>query len=121
MAHFAEIDENNVVLRVVVVNNSDIQDESGNENEILGRNFCVNLFGGSWIQTSYNKAIRKSYAGIGYTYNPIKDVFIMPQPYSSWALDENSDWQAPIPEPDDGYWSWDEDNQQWVEIEIPEA
>jgi len=76
MAHFAEIDENNIVLRVIVVANEDTFDQDGNENEAIGAKFCHNLLGGRWIQTSYNARIRGKYAGIGDTYNSAKDEFI---------------------------------------------
>ncbi len=78
MAHFAEIDQNNMVLRVVVVNNKDTSDENGNEVEQIGREFCFRLLGGNWIQTSYNSNFRGKYAGIGDTYDPINDVFVSP-------------------------------------------
>ena len=121
MAHFAELDENNVVLRVIVVANEDTADGDGNEVEALGIAFCQNLLGGTWVQTSYNDNIRKQYAGIGYTYDPNADVYIRPEPFPSWSLDENHDWQPPTPHPDDGKpYSWDEDTTTWVEIEIPD-
>jgi hypothetical protein len=107
MAHFAEIDSTNTVIRVIVV---------ANEHEANGAEWCHNLLGGTWIQTSYNNNIRKQYAGIGYTYDAVADVFIAPQPFPSWSLDENYDWQAPIDYPADGkFYSWDEANQVWVE------
>lgn len=119
MAHFAEIDENNVVLRVIVVGNSDITDENGIEQEQLGIEFCQRLLGGNWKQTSYNGNMRKNYAGIGYTYNPNLDAFVPPQPYSSWVLDANTArWNAPIPMPDDGKkYIWDENLVSWVEVQ----
>jgi hypothetical protein len=120
MAHFAEIDENNMVINVIVVANEDTTDENGVEIEALGVEFCKNLLGGTWVQTSYNDNIRKQYAGIGYSYDPDADVFIAPSPFPSWQLDENHDWQPPTPRPDGNFY-WDEDNRQWVEIEIPEA
>ena len=108
MAHFAEIDSNNMVLRVIVV---------ADEHEANGAEWCNNLLGGTWVQTSYNNNIRKQYAGIGYTYNELADVFIQPQPFASWSLDANYDWQAPIDYPADGKdYSWDEANQVWVEL-----
>jgi hypothetical protein len=71
-------------------------------------------------RTSYNNNIRKQYAGIGYTYDPVNDVFICPQPYGSWTLDDNFDWQPPTPKPDDGKrYAWFEPNQQWIEIVEP--
>jgi hypothetical protein len=107
MAHFAEIDSNNTVLRVIVV---------ADEHESNGAEWCHNLLGGTWIQTSFNNNIRKQYAGIGYTYDATADVFITPKPFPSWSLDENYDWQAPIDYPADGKrYSWDEANQVWVE------
>jgi len=107
MAHFAEIDSTNTVLRVIVVDD---------EHEENGAEWCHNLLGGTWVQTSYNNRIRKQYAGIGYTYDAVADVFISPKPFESWSLDENYDWQPPIAYPADekGY-SWDEANQVWVE------
>ena len=122
MAHFAEIDANNVVLRVIVVGNKDTSDASGVEKESIGKAFCERLFGGNWVQTSYNGNIRKRYAGIGYSYDPTLDAFIAPQPYPSWTLDANADWQAPVPMPDDGkMYSWDEAAQSWVEVTMNAA
>ena len=107
MAHFAEIDENNIVIRVLVVDNS---------LEHRGADFLANdlNLGGTWIQTSYNHNFRKQFAGIGYTYDVSNDVFITPQPYSSWSLDENFEWQPPIAKPKDGVWDWDEESGNWV-------
>ena len=106
MAHFAEIDSNNKVLRVIVV---------ADENETNGAQWCNNLLGGTWIQTSYNNSIRKQYAGAGYTYDTYADQFVSPQPYASWSLDANNDWQAPTPKPEGDY-TWDEATLAWVEI-----
>ena len=115
MAHFAELDAYNVVLRVIVVSNADTADVSGAEKEEIGVAFCTRLLGGNWKQTSYNGNIRKRYAGIGYTYDAGRDAFIAPQPYPSWALDANTDWQAPVPMPDDGErYDWDEETLAWV-------
>jgi hypothetical protein len=119
MAHFAELDENNIVTNIIVVHNNELLDENGNESEQKGIDFCVNLFGGTWIQTSYNANFRKNYAGIGHTYNPIADVFIAPQPYPSWLLDSNYDWQAPTLMPE-GAWIWNEENTEWVAV-IPDT
>ena len=83
MAHFAKL-ENNVVTQVIVVANQDILDEQGQENEQKGIDFCSNLLGGTWKQTSYNGNIRKNYAGVGYTYDEGRDAFIAPKPYNSW-------------------------------------
>jgi hypothetical protein len=118
MAHFAEIDENNVVQQVIVVANKDTSDANGNEVESIGVAFCQKLLGGNWKQTSYNGNIRKNYAGIGYTYHADIDAFVAPQPYPSWVLDENAQWQAPVPMPEDGkMYSWDEAAQAWTEVE----
>ena len=90
MAHFAQLDANNVVLQVIVVSNADTADAEGNEQEWIGQAFCVRLFGGaenSWKQTSYNAKFRKNYAGIGYTYDPGLDAFIPPQPAPDCTLD----------------------------------
>lgn len=79
MAHFAELDENNVVLRVVVVNNSELLDDDGNEQELLGASFCQDLFGGKWKQTSYNNSFRGRYAVVGGFYDPVSDEFFPPK------------------------------------------
>jgi hypothetical protein len=115
MAHFAEIDNNNTVLRVVVVDNKDILDSNGNESETIGRDFCHNLYGGRWIQTSYNGKIKKYYAGVGMIYREDLDVFVRSQPYPSWSFnDELKDWQAPVPHPQDGLmYEWVESIGNW--------
>ena len=79
-----------------------------------------NFRGQKCVRTSYNHNIRKQYAGIGYYYDEVADVFVAPQPYPSWTLDTNHDWQPPVARPEEGYWSWDEDNLQWVELQIEE-
>jgi hypothetical protein len=122
MAHFAELDDNNVVKRVIVVATKDNSDANGVEKESIGKAFCERLFGGNWVQTSYNGNIRKRYAGIGYTYDIARDAFIAPQPFPSWTLDENTDWQAPVPTPNDGkMYSWDEATQSWNEVTMGTA
>jgi hypothetical protein len=116
MAHFAELDSNNVVLRVVVIDNKDTADASGIEKEHIGAAFCERLFGGIWKQTSYNGNIRKNFAGIGYSYMPAPiDGFAAPRPYSSWNLDpDDCQWVAPVPMPTDGQmYSWNEESQSW--------
>ena len=119
MAHFAQLDDNNVVTQVIVVANEELLFE-GVENETQGVIFCRSLFGNDtkWVQTSYNGTIRKRYAGIGYTYDADKDAFIAPQPYPSWTLDENTDWQPPVPMPvEEGkVFAWFEPNQEWIEV-----
>lgn len=117
MAHFAEIDENNIVQRIVVVKNEELLID-GIEVESKGREFLANLLGGNWIQTSINNNFRKQYAGNGYSYFPDEDIFVAPQPFNSWLLDENFDWQAPTPMPTEGRWYWDEANLIWVEEAI---
>jgi hypothetical protein len=119
MAHFAQLDENNVVTQVIVVANSDTSDASGVEKEHIGAAFCERLFGGVWKQTSYNGNKRKNYAGIGYTYREDIDAFVPPQPYASWVLNETTaQWEAPVAMPDNGgMYTWDEDNQAWVEVQ----
>jgi hypothetical protein len=102
MAHCAEIIEG-VVVRVVVISN----DYEPNVEE-----FATELFGGTWIQTSYNSNFRGTYAGKGYSYNSDEDIFIAPQPYPSW-IRVGSFWEPPIPEPTDGRYSWNEENQSW--------
>jgi hypothetical protein len=118
MAHFAELDANNVVLRVVVIDNKDTSDADGIEKESIGVAFCERLFGGGiWKQTSYNSNFRKRYAGIGDTYIQDIDAFIPPQPYPSWILDADANWQAPVSMPTDGVYLWDEALQNWVQSE----
>ena len=121
MAHFAQI-ENNLVIQVIVVDNSDILDEQGNELESIGTQFCTSLLGGTWMQTSYNGNMRKNYAGIGYTYNSVRDAFIAPQPYPSWTLVEDTClWEAPVAMPtDDKMYTWDEPTTSWVVTVIEE-
>lgn len=130
MAHFAELDQNNVVLRVIVIGNEETHDVNGNENEELGIAFCRRLFGlnTNWRQTSYNGKIRFRYAGIGYTYDEVLDAFIQPKPYPSWILDPaTADWTAPIPKPEltpeeiaqGYYYTWDEENQNWL-LHVPQ-
>lgn len=121
MSHFAEIDENNVVLRVIVVNNSDCLNADGLEEETVGIAFCKGLLGGEWVQTSYNANFRKNYAGIGYTYNKEIDAFVSPKPFDSWSLNiETAKWQPPTPMPsDDKIYSWDEETLAWIGYQFP--
>ena len=122
MAHFAELN-NNIVLRVIVVNNNDILDENGNESEQIGKDFCYNLLGGEWIQTSYNATFRKNYADIGFEYSEEYDGFIPPKPeqYASWIVNPDTcHWEPPIPYPtdpvpgEDRRWRWNESTISWV-------
>ena len=119
MAHFAELDENNVVKRVIVVANKDTADANGVEKEHIGAAYLERLLGGTWVQTSYNGSIRKNYAGIGYTYDTALDAFVPPQPYPSWILNPNTaQWEPPVPMPTDGKrYKWDEATQSWIETE----
>lgn len=115
MAHFAEIGVDNTVIRVIVVNNAELLDGNGAEQESLGADFCRDLFGGTWVQTSYNGNFRKNFANQGYTYDSSRNAFIPPKPFASWTLDEATcRWEAPIPYPDDGQeYSWDEASGTW--------
>lgn len=108
MAHFAEVNENNVVLRVLVVDNS--QEHRGEE--FLSQDLGL---GGRWIQTSYNNIFRKRFASVGGFYDETLDAFINPKPFPSWILDtETADWVAPIPNPEDGgFYVWDESSISW--------
>ena len=117
MAHFAQL-ENNIVTNVIVVANQAILDENGNENEQKGIDFCSNLLGGTWIQTSYNARIRKNYAGIGYTYDEGRDAFIAPKPFASWVLDETTaQWKSPTPHPTaNNFYIWNEETLTWEEV-----
>ena len=123
MAHFAQLDADNIVTQVIVVDNKEIADpHTGEEDEILGIAFCKKLLGGKWVQTSYNGSIRKRYAGIGYSYNAALDAFVAPKPFASWVLNnESADWEAPVAQPtltkkqqDDGsFYTWDEETTSW--------
>lgn len=114
MAHFAQL-ENNIVTKVIVVDNKDTFNEEGVEIEQKGIDFCSNLLGGTWKQTSYNGNIRKNYAGVGYTYDEGRDAFIPPKPYNSWLLDETTaQWKAPVDYPTDkGRYTWNEETLTW--------
>jgi hypothetical protein len=118
VAHFARLDENNVVQQVIVVANKDTADANGNELESIGVAFCQKLLGGNWKQTSYNGNIRKHYAGIGYKYDAALDAFIPPQPYPSWTLNSATAlWEPPTACPSEGGpWSWDEVTLSWVDL-----
>jgi hypothetical protein len=117
MAHFAELDPENKVLRIIVVNNNELLVD-GVESETKGIEFCQSLFGGEWKQTSFNNNIRKNYAGIDYSYDLIRDAFIPPKPFESWTLDEETcKWKAPVARPDnDSKYTWNEETLSWDEI-----
>ena len=118
MAHFAELDENNFVKQVIVINNNELLDEQGNESEAKGVVFCQTLFGGNWVQTSYNAHFRKHFATIGSFYNSELDICSTAQDYPSWILDEETyTWIPPIPKPDSGLWVWNEETVSWQEYE----
>lgn len=118
MAHFAQLDANNIVTQVIVVNNNVIKDSSGTEHEDLGIAFCKELFGAdtNWKQTSYNATFRRKFAAVGEFYNAEADAFMEPKPYPSWTLNTNPiRWDPPVPEPQDlNIYDWDEQNQNWV-------
>lgn len=122
MAHFAQLDQDNIVTQVIVVSNEIIKDDNGTEVEDLGIVFCQDLFGSDtrWVQTSYNGNIRKRYAGIGYKYDESLEAFIAPQPYPSWTLDEiTTDWVAPVTRPteelpENSWYVWSEEDLDWV-------
>jgi hypothetical protein len=125
MAHFAELNSSNEVLRVVVISNDDVE-ANGGELSSEAETFVASIVphsdsGTAWKQTSYNHNFRKHYAGIGDTYDASKDKFISPQPYPSWSLDSNDDWKAPVAYPtvteidsEPVLINWDEDNQKWL-------
>ena len=118
MAHFARIDENNVVTSVVVVDNKDTADAAGVEKEHIGAAHLEKILGGTWKQTSYNGNMRKNYAGIGYTFDSQRDTFIPPKPFNSWVLvEETCQWKAPVEMPTDGQmYSWDEATTSWTVV-----
>ena len=111
MAHFAQIDENNIVTQVLVVPDNA---------EDRGQDYLANDLGlgGTWVQTSYNNRIRKNYAGVGFTYDAVRDAFIAPKPFDSWVLDEDTcRWEAPVAYPTDGVmYKWNEDKKDWEAI-----
>lgn len=121
MAHFAEINENNIVIRVLVTNNDDVLGDEG-------LSWLQSKLGGNWIKTSYNtlggvhllggEPLRKNFAGVGYKYDESLDAFIPPRPFESWLLDEDTClWEPPTPMPEDGKsYQWNEDSQSWLEI-----
>ena len=119
MAHFAKLDENNVVIEVLAVHNNELL-QDGVESEAKGIQFLVDWSGGytNWKQTSYNRNIRKNYAGIGYTYDATRDAFIPSKPFPSWTLNETTClWDAPTPMPTDGErYQWDEATTSWVAV-----
>ena len=113
MAHYAFLDENNIVTEVITgIDETELIE--GLDTETWYGNFR----GQTCKRTSYNNNIRKQYAGIGYAYDEVNDVFIAPQPYPSWSLDENFDWQPPTPKPTEGKWYWDEDSLSWLELSL---
>lgn len=120
MAHFAKVNENNVVEQVVVVNNSDAPGPYP-QSEARGQKHLHSLgLKGRWLQTSFNNRFRQYFAGVGYTYDPVEDIFIPPQPYSSWTWNTQIlKWVPPVPYPTDPdiAWSWDEQNQIWKKID----
>jgi hypothetical protein len=132
MAYFAEIDGDNIVIRVVAIADRDTADADGNEVESVGVGFCEQLLGGAWVQTSYNTRsgvhalggtpFRKNYAGIGWTWREDLDGFVPPRLFDSWHLEpETCDWEPPVPHPEDAdkskRYRWDEENLGWVEVE----
>ena len=122
MAHFAQLDETNTVLRVIVVHDDDTASD-GVEIEAVGIATLKQRYGAdtNWVQTSYNRNMRTHYASIGGTYHPERDVFLYAQPFPSWVLTADHNWEAPVPYPDDGpNYYWDEDSGSWIEIEMPE-
>lgn len=123
MAHFAQIDENNIVIQVIVINNEILLDTDNNEYEVKGIDFCESLYGHrNWVQTSYNGNMRYNYAGIGYIFDEVNDAFYAPQPFASWSLNEDYIWEAPEPYPEDAsaekIYEWDENNLTWKVVEI---
>ena len=122
MAHFAELDENNKVLRVVVACNEEVNNYGGDQSEMAAKRFektaKLSFNGVKWVQTSYNNNFRKRFAGIDMSYDPVNNVFIHEQPFASWTLDSEFEWQPPVARPSetDTYRNlrWDEDNQRWL-------
>lgn len=127
MAHYALLDSNNIVVKVITgVDETETQNDNGTP--VGGSSEAWEAFYASqpWHEgltckrTSYNGNIRKQYAGIGFTYNSTANVFVAPKPFPSWSLDSNHDWQAPVARPAEGMWSWNEETLAWVELTLPE-
>ena len=119
MAHFAQLDDAGIVQQVIVISNNIAPDPAPEHSEPQGQAFIAETLGlsGEWRQTSYHGTFRKQYCGPGYIYDADADVFIAPQPYPSWTLDANHDWQPPTPMPTEGGpWRWDEATLSWVEV-----
>jgi hypothetical protein len=119
MAHFAKLNENNLVTQVIVVNNEVLENKEFPESEPVGIAFCKSLYGSNtrWVQTSYNGKFRRRFAGLEYIYDPVADHFIHQQPYPSWVLDDRAVWVSPVPMPKDGkQYDWDEPTVSWIEI-----
>jgi hypothetical protein len=119
MAHFAQIDENNIVQQIIVVANSDCGNLEFSDSESIGQDFLKSIeLNGTWKQTSYSGSFRKNYAGIGYSYDESRDAFISIKPYNSWTLNETTcQWESPIPIPNqESMFAWDEENLRWNEI-----
>lgn len=127
MAHFAQLDENNQVIQVIVVSDENTSDINGNEVEEIGIAFCKNLLGDDtrWVQTSYNNNFRKRYGYIGCSYDEVRDAFISPKPpFESWIINEDTlEWESPIGDPpnltqeekeSNLYYQWNEENQKWI-------
>ena len=117
MAHFAELNQDNIVQRVIVVNNEVITNNNNEEHESLGIDFCKSLFGNetNWAQTSYNGSFRKRFAAKDYTFDILRDAFIPPKPFESWILNESTcSWEAPVTYPTDGnQYEWNEESETW--------
>lgn len=134
MARFAQIDDENIVIQVVVLDDKDTQDSEGNEVESIGIKYLTDGFGGTWKQTSYNTKegkhlngkvpLRKNYASVGFTYDETRDAFIPPKPFNSWTLNEEiCDWEPPTPRPEENTpihdWVWNEDTKEWDSYSSP--
>ena len=119
MAHFAKLDQNNIVTQVIVVHDNELLD-NGVESESKGIDFCKSLYGTDtvWKQTSYNASFRRNFAGIGFLYNEMRDAFIPPRPYATWVLNNSTyQWEAPVPYPnDDRRYAWDEYTNNWADV-----
>ena len=114
MAHYAFLDSNNIVTEVITG-----IDETELIEGLDPETWYGNFRGQTCKRTSYNNNIRKQYCGVGYSYNLEADVFVAPQPFASWSLDSNFDWQAPIAKPvDDKFYTWSEDILNWIEVDL---
>jgi hypothetical protein len=122
MAHFAKLNDNNIVTEVIAVHNNELLDDNNVESESKGIDFCNSIIPGRWVQASFSNSFRSIFPAPGFSYDYEFDVFIPPQPYPSWKLSYTTYlWEAPTPKPEEvegSYWKWVESNKEWAAVAI---